>query len=737
MQPHPVLLLLVFNFPECFQSNYNWNLRECSQSRHSMATNTDRTFNYTKYLRLLEVARLQMITCRGFRELEPIGQGNKCELLPNTTVDVNSLSSALIHLTHQVEEWTQFIIIYTASYENLVQNILIEQTYQELSFEYKIHYTYDHNKEFTYSNVSQQLVELFTEINQRKEMRFLILAEAEVQQILLEVVNEIDWQLNQQGYFSYMHRWLLFFDRQDKLSDIQTALHEVQHVTAVTLDDCGKLVIYSGMWKPEGRRFETTGTFQDYVDDYHYMEQQNQIVDDKMTLFPNVKYGFNGKLMRVSSQTFAIYTITKTDSQGRNVYSGMYVDLLGVLAGYFNFTYNFTVAPGGLWGSKIDGVWNGVVGMVHYGEADLALAAMTTTPERETAMDFAPIPITQEKVAAIYRTPKPLENTLFIYFSIFHQDIWIIVSVVLVSYPLFMWGLNYMWLKDKRVMKPLEIWEEVVLTYLNALASSVSEAVGVRSLSQSYQSVLWMTWWVYSFILISVWSGNLFSFSAVQLYPDLIEDISEIHLQNKYALGTQASTAILEIMPTTSNEIMRNLYEKMMSDFANDPEVLEGDTKIHMRKVLTEDYIFIVDAAEPLRDEYNCTLTVIPGTIMPINYYLGMQKNSAYKEIMNNFILKTAQTGLHQFWNKKYIKDSDACNTDDSNNQVLKFVNFIPVLICFCGIMATAVLILGVENGVHFLEKRRKNLKEANKQLEEEHKNVTSFYFSHYYLERV
>merc|ERR1719305_408573 len=64
------------------------------------------------------------------------------------------------------------------------------------------------------------------------------------------------------------------------------------------------------------------------------------------------------------------------------------MDMLKELSTMFGFTFTIHDNPDGKYGQNNGGTWNGMIGEVIRGTADIALADMTITSKREEAVDF-------------------------------------------------------------------------------------------------------------------------------------------------------------------------------------------------------------------------------------------------------------------------------------------------------------------------------------------------------------
>lgn len=231
----------------------------------------------------------------------------------DTRISLDVLSNHITWIIEDFEKSEDYnIIVYTEQYENLA-NIL--QSAIE-TIQYSIDsYTDD---------LDRQIFSIFEATNLRKPLQFIILADVETYIAMLYQISRIDKLLNQQGYFTYSHRWLLLSNDYKNMDLMQPFLCEIQNVAVIVPIAENETHVYSAMFKDTGRMFELVGTIgEDGV-------KQGAMIKHK-TVFPNANYGFNGRLIRVGSQLFSFYTMQ--DGDGR--YHGIYVDLLEVSTSHY------------------------------------------------------------------------------------------------------------------------------------------------------------------------------------------------------------------------------------------------------------------------------------------------------------------------------------------------------------------------------------------------------------------
>ena len=118
---------------------------------------------------------------------------------------------------------------------------------------------------------------------------------------------------------------------------------------------------------------------------------------------------------------------------GNDIYEGYVIDLVEELAKELNFRYVINVVKDGNWGGKDKqtGQWNGMVGEVMRGEADIAVADLTINSDRETAIDFT-YPFMSTGITILYKKPTKTLS-LWSFMLPFSRNLWILMVGVLMA----------------------------------------------------------------------------------------------------------------------------------------------------------------------------------------------------------------------------------------------------------------------------------------------------------------
>ena len=106
-------------------------------------------------------------------------------------------------------------------------------------------------------------------------------------------------------------------------------------------------------------------------------------------------------------------------------YNGIDYHLIQYLSNYFNFTWKL-IHANNEWGQFIDGQWTGLIGKVVNGTADMALGSLSSTPERETVVDFT-VPYLHTPATFLTPNYKMSSNLKTLILKPFNSVVWYIL----------------------------------------------------------------------------------------------------------------------------------------------------------------------------------------------------------------------------------------------------------------------------------------------------------------------
>nr|QZH55032.1 ionotropic glutamate receptor 11 [Achelura yunnanensis] len=225
------------------------------------------------------------------------------------------------------------------------------------------------------------------------------------------------------------------------------------------------------------------------------------------------------------------YVLRSLDNNGAptEILKGFCIDLTKLLAEKLEIKYEIHLVKDGKYGSdnpKIIGGWDGLVGELLRKEADIVIAPLTVTLEREAVIDFTKPFLSFDM--------KPNKNTsvgpasIFMFLSPYSKEIWlcILFCLIVVSIVLFIvsrFSYHPSRLVTLPVTRPSENNDDennqvtVIneLTFWNSIWFTVGSFMqqGSNIVPRSVSAKIVSTvWWFFTFIVISTYTANFTSY---------------------------------------------------------------------------------------------------------------------------------------------------------------------------------------------------------------------------------
>ena len=136
----------------------------------------------------------------------------------------------------------------------------------------------------------------------------------------------------------------------------------------------------------------------------------------------------------------------KEDSEtlvGNNRYEGFNVDLIQEISQILGFNYTIKLVEDGSYGSfdKVKQKWTGMIGELQSQKADLVVADITITYEREQGVDFT-MPFMNLGVTILYKKPTKKDPNLFSFLSPLSFDVWIYIITAYLAVSLLLFTIS-------------------------------------------------------------------------------------------------------------------------------------------------------------------------------------------------------------------------------------------------------------------------------------------------------
>lgn len=157
---------------------------------------------------------------------------------------------------------------------------------------------------------------------------------------------------------------------------------------------------------------------------YHHLPSQEKMPLIRVTTVLNDPFVMNAK--------------SSKELHGNDRYEGFVVDMMKEIGKFLDVRFEINLVKDGTYGALINSttnVWNGMIGEVMRGEADIAVADLTINSNRELAVDFT-YPFMSTGISIIYKKPTTKETSLWSFLSPFSTVVWICLLAAIVSISL-------------------------------------------------------------------------------------------------------------------------------------------------------------------------------------------------------------------------------------------------------------------------------------------------------------
>ncbi|GMT03397.1 hypothetical protein PENTCL1PPCAC_25571, partial [Pristionchus entomophagus] len=184
-----------------------------------------------------------------------------------------------------------------------------------------------------------------------------------------------------------------------------------------------------------------------------------------------------------------------------------------------------------------NGNWNGLMGALASGSADIALAPMSVLAEREIYVDFT-VPY-YELVGMMLLMKKKIEgHSLFKFMEVFEWQVWLCIVAAFVITSLLLCLFDrfspYSYSNNKERYK--DNLEKRVFSLKESLwfcMTSLTPQGGGEAPKNISGRILAATWWIFCFIIIASYTANLTSFLTATILEQRISSLEDLTKQYK------------------------------------------------------------------------------------------------------------------------------------------------------------------------------------------------------------
>ncbi|XP_009698386.1 PREDICTED: glutamate receptor ionotropic, NMDA 1, partial [Cariama cristata] len=441
---------------------------------------------------------------------------------------------------------------------------------------------------------------------------------------------------------------------------------------------------------------------------------------------------------------------------------GFCIDLLIRLAGVMNFTYEVHLVADGKFGTqeRVNNSnkkeWNGMMGELLSGQADMIVAPLTINNERAQYIEFSK-PFKYQGLTILVKKEIP-RSTLDSFMQPFQSTLWLLVglsvhvvavmlylldrfspfgrfkvnseeeeedALTLSSAMWFSWGV-LLFLHRRRLVGNLVVLGVAHLSHLCGPSCHPSPSVlGNESFwgcfscpglpihwmgaPRSFSArILGMVWAGFAMIIVASYTANLAAFLVLDRPEERITGINDPRLRNPsdkfiYATVKQSSVDIYFRRQVELSTMYRHM-EKHNYESAAEAIQAVRDNKLHA---------FIWDSAVlEFEASQKCDLVTTGELFFRSGFGIGMRKDSPWKQNVSLAILKSHENGFMEDLDKTWVRYQE-CDSRSNAPATLTFENMAGVFMLVAGGIVAGIFLIFIE----IAYKRHKDARRKQMQL--------------------
>ncbi|XP_071267691.1 glutamate receptor 1-like isoform X3 [Salvelinus alpinus] len=470
--------------------------------------------------------------------------------------------------------------------------------------------------------------------------------------------------------------------------------------------------------------------------------------DEKYVSTATFMRGSNDSSYGLQNRTYIVTTILESpyvmlkknhdQLSGNDKYEGYIVELAAEIAKHVGYHYKLKVVTDGKYGARDPEtkMWNGMVGELVYGKADVAVAPLTITLVREEVIDFSK-PFMSLGISIMIKKPTKSKPGVFSFLDPLAYEIWmcIVFAYIGVSVVLFLVSRfsPYEWHAEdyeeeaepqtptqptgpgaglqsgQSPGQPGQNQQNQEQTNEFGIFNSLWFSLGAfmqqgcdispRSLSGR---IVGGVWWFFTLIIISSYTANLAAFLTVERMVSPIESAEDLAKQTEIAYGTLDAGSTKEFFRRSKIAVFEKMWSYMKSA---DPSVFVKTTDEGVMRVRKSKgkYAYLLESTmnEYIEQRKPCDTMKVGGNLDSKGYGIATPKGSPLRIPVNLAVLKLNEQAVLDKLKNKWWYDKGECGSNDSGRKdktsALSLSNVAGVFYILIGGLGLAMLVALVE----------------------------------------
>ncbi|XP_061377211.1 ionotropic receptor 75a-like [Danaus plexippus] len=349
------------------------------------------------------------------------------------------------------------------------------------------------------------------------------------------------------------------------------------------------------------------------------------------------------------------------------------------------------------WGYLRNGSYDGMIGEVTRGTAELTGTVMFFTKPRTKVLDFLSFPL-PSSVRFVFRQPSlSYQNNIFV--LPFKPTVWLCILCLIILLLVIVF-INGRWENfkchdiDKTPRSPHLDISEITMMVIGAITQqgSFTEFKGTLG-----RVVMFLMFFVFLFLHTS-YSANIVA--LLQSSSNDIKTLADL-LNSKLELGAEDTPYNRQHLSTASEPIRKAIYEKKIAPAGSKPNFMTLEEGV--KRIQTKPFAFhmYLGGGYRLVEKYfleheKCGLQEIQFNHETIPW-VTCRKNSPYKEIFKIGLLRNQEHGLNDRVNRLIYSRKPVCSVHGGTFGSVNMTDFYPALLMLVYGMIASLLLLAIE----------------------------------------
>uniref|UniRef100_A0A4W6DCS7 Glutamate receptor n=1 Tax=Lates calcarifer TaxID=8187 RepID=A0A4W6DCS7_LATCA len=423
-------------------------------------------------------------------------------------------------------------------------------------------------------------------------------------------------------------------------------------------------------------------------------------------------YGLQNRTYIVTTILEAPYMMLKKNHEqfvGNDKYEGYCAELASEIAKHVGFAYRLELVGDGKYGARDPEtkMWNGMVGELVYGKADVAVAPLTITLVREQVIDFTK-PFMSLGISIMIKKPTKSKPGVFSFLDPLAYEIWmcIVFAYIGVSVVLFLVSRfsPYEWkgedsddedetLPSSTSRRTPEHTNDfgIFNSLWFSLGAFMQQGCDISPRSLSGR-IVGGVWWFFTLIIISSYTRMV----------SPIESAEDLAKQTEIAYGTLDGGSTKEFFRRSKIAVFEKMWSYMRSA---DPSVFVKNTNEGVSRVRKSKgkYAYLLESSmnEYIEQRKPCDTMKVGGNLDSKGYGVATPKGSPLRIPVNLAVLKLNEQAVLDKLKNKWWYDKGECGHKDSGRKdktsALSLSNVAGVFYILIGGLGLAMLVALVE----------------------------------------